>query len=106
MPPQHEVWIPPLHRDLTGGAERVHIEAATIGEVVAVLDTRFPGIAARLTVDDRLRPGIAVAVDGVLTPRGLRQRLSTASEIHFVPAMAGGAPYSALVQASAIPGRG
>ena len=86
----HDVWIPPVHRDLSGGAEHVQIEAATIGEVVAALDQQFPGLAARLTHDGRLRPGIAVAIDGIVTPRGLRQRLSNANEIHFVPAMAGG----------------
>lgn len=79
-----------MHRDLTGGKERVQIEAATIGEVVASLDLLFPGLAARLTQDGRLRPGIAVAVNGVVASRGLRQRLDHASEIHFVPAMAGG----------------
>ena len=34
--------------------------------------------------------GIAVAVDGVIATRGLRQRLTAPSELHFVPAMAGG----------------
>ncbi len=92
----HDVWIPPVHRDLTGGVERVHVEAATIGEVVAALDARFPGIAARLTVGDGLRPGIAVAVNGALSPRGVRQRLDAPSEIHFVPAMAGGCEGAAL----------
>jgi len=86
----HDVWIPPVHRDLTGGAERVQVEAATIGEVVAALDVRFPGIAARLTQDGKLRHGIIVAVNGVTAPRGLRQRLTAPSEIHFVPALAGG----------------
>ncbi|MFO7634813.1 MAG: MoaD/ThiS family protein [Caldilinea sp.] len=86
----HEVWIPPVHRDLTGGEERINIEAATVGEIVAALDERFPGIAARLTHEGKLRPGIAVAIAGVISPRGLRQRLNTPSEIHFVPAMAGG----------------
>ncbi len=87
---QHDVWIPPVHRDLTGGKEHIQIKAATIGEVVAALEQQFPGIAARLTHEGQLRPGIAVAVNGVVTPRGLRQRLDRASEIHFVPAMAGG----------------
>lgn len=87
---RHDVWIPPVHRDLTGGAECVQVEAATIGEVVAALDARFPGIAMRLTQEGKLRPGIAAAVDGVIATRGLRQRLTTPSEIHFVPAMAGG----------------
>ena len=47
-------------------------------------------MAARLTLDGALRPGIAVAVDGVIATRGLRQRLAAPSELHFVPAMAGG----------------
>lgn len=70
--------------------ERVQVEATTIGEVVAALEVRFPGIAARLTQDGKLRHGIVVAVDGVAFPRGLRQRLTAPSEIHFVPALAGG----------------
>ncbi len=86
----HTIWIPPVHRDLTGGVEHTQVEAATISEVVATLDARFPGMAARLTLDGALRPGIAVAVDGVIATRGLRQRLATPSELHFVPAMAGG----------------
>lgn len=90
VPVHHEVWIPPVHRDLTGGVERVQVEAATVGEVVAALDARYPGMAARLTQDGRLRPGIAVAVDGVIATRGLRQRLPTPGEIHFIPALAGG----------------
>ena len=86
----HTVWIPPVHRDLTGGVERVQVGAATVGDVVAALDARFPGMAARLTLGGALRPGIAVAVDGVIATRGLRQRLAAPSELHFVPAMAGG----------------
>lgn len=86
----HDVWIPPVHRDLTAGVERVQVEAATVGEVVAALDERFPGLGARLVHDNRLRPGIAVAIDGVIATRGLRQKLVAPGEIHFVPAMAGG----------------
>jgi molybdopterin converting factor small subunit len=84
------VWIPPHHRDLTAGAERVTASGATIRAVIADLDAQFPGIAARLVAGQKLRPGIAVAVDGVVAPDGLRRRLTAPSEIHFVPAMAGG----------------
>ncbi|WP_298980809.1 MoaD/ThiS family protein [Caldilinea sp.] len=94
MAPLHEVWIPPVHRDLTAGAERVQVEAATVGEIVAALERRFPGLAARLTQGDTLRPGIAVAVNGVISTRGLRQRLNEPSEIHFVPAISGGSASS------------
>ncbi|HXF65025.1 MAG TPA: MoaD/ThiS family protein [Caldilineaceae bacterium] len=87
---EHEVWIPALHRDLTGGVETVKVEGETVGEVVAALEARFPGIAERLTDDGRIRPYISVAINGVITHRGLRQRLTEPSEIHFVPALGGG----------------
>lgn len=86
----HEVWIPPVHRDLTGGTERIQAAGASVAEVIASLDVRFPGLAARLVQDDRLRPGIAVAIDGIVATRGLRQKLIAPCEVHFVPAMAGG----------------
>jgi len=86
----HEVWIPPVHRDLTHGVERVAVEGETVGAVIGTLEMQFPGLAVRLMVDGQLRPGIAVAVNGVIATRGVRQKLVAASEIHFVPAMAGG----------------
>jgi molybdopterin synthase sulfur carrier subunit len=87
---EHDVWIPAVHRDLTGGAETVKIAGATVGDVVAALDARFPGMAARLLDGGRIRPGIAVAINGVISHRGLYQRLTEPSEIHFVPALGGG----------------
>lgn len=86
----HSVWIPALHRDLTGGVETVDLDGSTVGEVVAALDAQFPGIAERLCEDERLRPHIAVAVNGEISHRGLRQRLTEPSEIHFIPALSGG----------------
>ncbi len=87
---EHEVWIPALHRDLTGGVERVTQAGSTVREVVERLDVRFPGLAERLCDGDRLRPGIQVAVNGVVESKGLRVRLAEASEVHFVPAIGGG----------------
>ncbi len=87
---EHDVWIPAVHRDLTGGVETVKLSGDTIGEIVAALDERFPGIAARLVDHDRIRPYISVAVNGAISHRGLHQRLKEPSEIHFVPALGGG----------------
>ncbi len=39
------VWIPAQLRDLTGGLERVTLEAETVAEVIDALDNRFPGMA-------------------------------------------------------------
>jgi sulfur-carrier protein len=87
---QHQVWIPSLHRDLTECAEVVTVEGETVGEVVAQLEARFPGMEARLCEEGRIRPYIAVSVNSEVTRRGLRHRLTEPSEIHFIPSLSGG----------------
>jgi len=84
------VWIPSLLRDLTGGRETVEVEGATVGAVIDHLDAQFPGVRARLCDGNLLRPGIAVAVDAQLARQGLSQPVASNSEVHFVPAIAGG----------------
>lgn len=84
------VWIPPLMRSLTNGEERVEIEAENVREIVNALEARFPGIAERLVEENRLRPGLSVAVDGTIGNKGLREPVKPDSEVHFVPAMSGG----------------
>ena len=84
------VFIPPLIRDLTGGQTKVSIPGESVQEVIAELETRFPGISGRLCEDGRIRPGMAVFVDSQISTVGLRQRLSGDSEVHFHPAISGG----------------
>jgi molybdopterin converting factor small subunit len=87
---QHQVWIPSLHRDLTSGAETVKVEGDSIRAVVDALDARYPGMADRLCEDGQIRPYIAVSVNSEISKRGLRERLTEPSEIHFIPALSGG----------------
>ena len=84
------VCIPALLRDLTGGVESVTVPGETVREVIDALEARYPGVKARLCDGDRLRPGIAVVVDGEVSRLRLRQRLSDTSEVHFLPAIGGG----------------
>lgn len=84
------VWIPPLLRDLTGGQETVTVAGATVRQIVEALDQRFPGIKARVCDNDGMRPGIAVAVDTQVARLGLLQPVGENSEVHFLPAIAGG----------------
>jgi sulfur-carrier protein len=84
------VFIPPLIRDLTGGQAKVSIPGESVREVIDELETRFPGIAARLCEDGRIRPGMSVFVDSEVSTVGLRQRLAENSEVHFLPAISGG----------------
>ena len=86
----HDVWIPSLHRDLTGGVENVKIAAQSVGQVIAELENKFPGMEDRLCEDGKVRPYIAVSVDGEISYRGLRHQLTVPAEIHFVPALSGG----------------
>ncbi len=84
------VWIPALLRDLTGGQELIVVEAETVAQVIERMEERYPGIRMRLVQEDRIRPGLAVVVDGEVSRRGMRQRLAPSSEVHFLPALAGG----------------
>ena len=84
------VWIPPLLRELTGGREKVTAPGATVRQVIEHLEETYPGLKARLCEEDRLRPTLAVVVDGKVSQQGLRQPLTETSEVHFVPAIRGG----------------
>jgi molybdopterin converting factor small subunit len=84
------VFIPAQLRDLTGGLAEIEAAGATVREVVAVLDQRFPGIAERLCQGGELSPALQVSIDGTLSRRGLDARVPPASEVHFLPVFGGG----------------
>ena len=90
--PMPSVWIPPLMRSLSGGRENLDIPGTTIREVLDNLEAECPGIRARLFDGDRVRPGIAIAVDGIIKTKKLGSEVAPGSEIHFVPAISGGRP--------------
>ena len=84
------VFIPAQLRDLTGGAAELEIAGATVREVVAELERRFPGIEQRLCAGGELAPNLQVSIDDVLSRRGLDARVQPASEVHFLPVFGGG----------------
>lgn len=84
------VFVPVPLRRLTGGEHRVTVPGATLRELVANLDARYPGFAAHVTEDGRLRPGMAAIVNGEATVDGLRTPLTEDAEVHFLPAVSGG----------------
>ncbi len=84
------VAIPALIRNLTDGEDSVTVEGVTIREVINNLDNRYPGTKAKLCEDDRIRPGIGVYVNGVLTKVGMHERVEEDTELHFLPAISGG----------------
>jgi molybdopterin synthase sulfur carrier subunit len=84
------VFIPPQLRDLTGGAAQAEVAAGSLRNVIAQLEAQHPGIAARLADGDHLAAGLAVSIDGVMTTRGLLEKIDPESEVHFLPAIGGG----------------
>ena len=84
------VWIPALLRGLTGGRAVLPAAGATVQAVIDHLEVQYPGLRARLVVDGRLRPELAVVVDGQASVLKLRQPLTEASEVHFVMTISGG----------------
>ena len=85
------VYIPSLMRSLTGGKEQVTVLGTTVRQIVQNLDNEFPGIKERLVEGFRIKPNISVAVDGEVTPLGILEKVGEDSEVHFLPAIGGGA---------------
>ena len=65
------------------GLHAITIEAARVIDLRRALDARFPGLDATLC-------GLAVAIDGEIYNDADYQPLTAASEVHFVPKIAGG----------------
>ena len=86
------VILPRSLAALVPGVEhRITIDAATVGEVIAALDARWPGIADRLCDSGpSIREHINVFVDGERT-KALDQPVEPGATVHFIPAIAGGA---------------
>ena len=59
-------------------------------KIINDLDEHYPGINDRLTNNNRIKPNISVAVDGVISPLGILEKVGEDSEVHFLPAIGGG----------------
>ena len=84
------VAIPSLLRNLTNGEDSITVSGTTIREVIDNLETRYPGMKARLCEEDRIKPGLAVYVNGLLTRGSILESVDADAEIHFLPAIGGG----------------
>ena len=45
----------------------------------------------RLVDKHKIKPNISVAIDGEVTPMGMLEKVGESSEVHFLPAIGGGA---------------
>ena len=86
-----DVYIPAALRRLTNGERVVSVPSETVGDLIDAIDALHPGVKARLVNDGRLRPGLALSIDGETLERGrLSTRVRGDSKVYFVLAISGG----------------
>jgi molybdopterin synthase sulfur carrier subunit len=87
------VFVPSPLRRLTGGQSKVTVEAASVDEIIATLDSAYPGVRERLLDDQgEIKRFINIFVDGeeIRALQGGATTVSEKSEVSIIPAMAGG----------------
>ena len=87
------VRIPTPLRKLTGGADEVNIEGATIGDLIDNLEAAHPGMKERLCDENgEIRRFVNVYLndEDVRFLDGGNTALKDADEVSIVPAIAGG----------------
>ena len=84
------VAIPSQLRDYTGGTAQVEARGATLAELLADLELRYPGIRFRMIDEqDTIRRHIRIFVNGEQA-RGIGTALAAADEVIIVGALSGG----------------
>ena len=84
------VRVPNAMQIYTGGKETVQAQGRNVRRLITTLDEEYPGLKDALMDGDRLKPGIAVAVNGQISQLGPLQPLQEDNEVYFVPAIGGG----------------
>ena len=85
------VFIPSLMQKLSDGKSRVEVGGSSVRQIVNNLEAQYPGFKERLVEDGRIKGNISVAIDGEITPLGMLEKVGENSEVHFLPAIGGGA---------------
>ena len=88
-----KVRIPTPLRKLTNNEELVEVNATTIGDVIAELQTRYPGIKDRLideTGSIRRFVNVYVNEEDIRFLENQKTALKDGDEISIIPAIAGG----------------
>ena len=85
-----EVWMSTRMQRFSGGREKVQVLGATVRQIVNNLDQEYPGMKDVLCINNEIDPAIAVVIDGETSNLGMLDKVNENSEVHFIPAMAGG----------------
>jgi len=84
------VFVPTPLRSYTGQQAEVEAEGATVGELLADLDRRYPGLRFRMIDEqDAMRPHVRLFVNGEQVWR-LDTPLRSSDEVQILQALSGG----------------
>ena len=84
------IRIASLLHSYTGGSRVIEVEASTVGEAIAALDRRFPGLGFRVIDEQKqIRPHMNIFL-GEEKVRDLAAPVTTGAEIYIVGALSGG----------------
>ena len=89
------VFLPTPLRKFIGGEPSTQAAGATLRQLIDDLEAHYPGLKERLVdpeLDSRVIRSMSAIVDGEVADMGLRTRVGEDSEVHFIPAIAGGSP--------------
>jgi MoaD family protein len=85
-----KVFVPTPLRSYTGQQAEVEADGATVGELLADLDQRYPGIRFRMIDEqDAVRPHVRIFVNGEQV-WGLDASLRLTDEVQILQALSGG----------------
>ncbi|OAI44549.1 hypothetical protein AYO38_00185 [bacterium SCGC AG-212-C10] len=84
------VIIPAPLRVFSNGESKAEVPGATLGALLRALDDRYPGIYDRVVAEGRVRPELAIAIDGEAASYSLHEPLRPNADITIIPAIGGG----------------
>jgi sulfur-carrier protein len=88
-----KIRIPTQLRKLTNNEEIIEVQAASIGEAIAELQSRYPGIRERLVDDNgevRRFVNLYVNEEDIRFLKNQQTPLKDGDEVSIIPAIAGG----------------
>ncbi|MBA3710160.1 MAG: MoaD/ThiS family protein [Planctomycetes bacterium] len=84
------VHVPSALQSYTRGEADVQAAGATLADLLADLDRRFPGLRFRIIDEqDRIRPHIKLFIDVELAD-AIGASVTSAKEVHIITALSGG----------------
>lgn len=87
------VFLPTPLRKRFDGRQSIDVPGGTLRQIIEELERRSPGVRELLVdpeLEGRVNRSYSAIVDGEASDLGLRTTVREDSEVHFVPAIAGG----------------